>query len=302
MCSLEAVSREPFDAIISTYGPSATHLAAYVVAVRTGWPWIADYRDLWYRNPLSPRGRMHNAMAWQLERAIIRSAKAITCVEGLQNALAELHHREIDVIPNALDIDTWQPYRQLQPREFRICYAGRLYGGLRSPEMLFNALARMRERQEPAGLAARVVFYGPEMQDVDRCARKFGLQDIVTLGGWVDRAVALKAEKESVVLLILLSDNPVAAHYHGSKILEYLGADRFILALGPKGSAIADILEVTGAGQFATSEDECERALRDFYAAFQRGIFGPQTRGTWGWSPAALAEAFARVLDRIQKS
>jgi hypothetical protein len=86
----------------------------------------------------------------------------------------------------------------------------------------------------------------------------------------------------------------------GSKILEYVGARRPILALGSPENAVAPLMDRDGLGIYASSEEECTRALRTLYENFQAGKFESTLRPDWRpFTPRDLAERFAAVLDRI---
>ena len=47
---LEILSKEKFDVIFSSYGPSMSHLIASKLHKQTGVPWVAEFRDLWSLN------------------------------------------------------------------------------------------------------------------------------------------------------------------------------------------------------------------------------------------------------------
>src|SRR5438477_126710 len=79
------------------------------------------------------------------------------------------------------------------PTEFRICYAGKLYPKLRTPDIVFAAVAELRRSGDPAGLAARFDFYGEDPNLVAQAAARYGLADAVTIHGEVERIVALSA-------------------------------------------------------------------------------------------------------------
>jgi glycosyltransferase involved in cell wall biosynthesis len=293
--ALAATRRKRFDAIISTYGPGTAHLTAYFVAKATGLPWVADYRDLWHDNPLVEWGGIRRALLAQLERCILTSASRITAVDGIGEQLAKFHQRDIIGIPNAVDLSSGADAEDSPPCCFQLCYAGRLYDGERSPDLLFRVLASMRAQHNEAGLAARVTFYGPDSYLATRLAERYGLEEIVTAPGWVERKTVLHAERESAVLLIFLGEKTGA--FTGSKVLEYLSVNRPILAIGPPWSHVGDILRASGAGMLVSTEEECYTAIEELYRRFQRCLFTAPKRNDWSpWTPRDLAAAFAKVL------
>jgi len=290
------------DALISTALPGSAHIIGAIVAKQQSAPWIADYRDLWTENPYRPFGHVRNSIERSLEVSVLRRAAAITTVSAAFAAsLSLIHGRDdIDVIPNAGDPQDWQGISDLKPAAFSLCYAGRLYKGKRSPDLLFAAMAALRKAGDPAGLSVRFDFYGPEGEIVHEAASRHGVADLVFVHGVVSRQLVLEAERASAALVLLLRDDEAVSDEYGSKIFEYAGAKRPVIALGRSGSVLQTFLDRTGLGIFVSTADECAAGLRRLYERYRRGEFEPEYREGWStFTAPALAERFAAVLDRI---
>lgn len=306
--ALALSAAEPFDAVISTAPPPSAHFVGRAVAVARRIPWIADYRDLW-SGPPGPYfdrefGPMRRAFSYATERWLLRRATALTApTEAHRRALAEYFSRpDAKLVANAADASVWERVTAAPPTEFRICYAGKLYPNLRTPDLVFAAVAKLREAADPAGMAARFDFYGEDPELVARAADRFGVRDVVTIHGEVDRMSALHAMRSAAVLLLLLNTAGDLDHIEianpGSKILEYAGAKRPILAVGSAGNAVEDIMRESGLGIFASDEAGCVRAIRRLYAGFASGRLEPETTEKWQpQRPRDLAAGFAAILD-----
>jgi glycosyltransferase involved in cell wall biosynthesis len=264
-------------------------------------PWIADYRDLWFDNPYIRRGPMRRVLERVCEVSAVAQADKITTVApGLAQSLRALHGRpDISVVPNAHDFSVWDNIPDLPPQDFRFCHAGRTYGGDRTPELVFRAVHNLKQRNHPAGTAARFDFYGPDSTFVSPLAERYGLSDAVTIWGNVDRAQVLQAERSAAVLLILVGNR--APSLPGSKVLEYAGARRPILAVGPAGSIIDQVLQETGLGVLVSSESACTEAVVNAYDRFKGGHYEPPlVRNDWSpWTARDMAREFAKLLDSI---
>lgn len=290
---------ERFDAIFSTALPSSMHVVGGLLAKRTGLPWIADYRDPWTGNSYMEWGPVKTAVEKFAERRLLRHAYAITTIsEPIAAYLRGFHGRpDVHVIPNAYDAEDWAAIPDTPPDTFDLCYTGTMYDGKRSPELLFAAIARLRDARDPAGVLARVHFYGPGTGAVPACAARYGLEAQVVCHGSVARLDAMQAQRRAAALLIFLSTDPTTRHETGSKYLEYLGARRPIMAFGLHDSALRSIIESNRLGWFAAGVDEAADALIRAYREYASGFasFRPSVEAF----PTAsdLAARFANILD-----
>jgi len=294
-----------FSAVFSTAWPVSAHLIAAAFSAATGVPWIADYRDLWTGNPYRPIGSVRNWVDRTLECRLLRSAAAITTVsDGLRTSLVALHQRnDVEVIPNAASAEDWAGVPEQTPQQFNVLYAGVLYGGQRTPDLIFAAVAELRAQNSPAGLAVSFDFCGSERDLVLSAAEKHGIRAVVRVHERVNRASVLRQQRSAAVLLILLKMDPMLVSEFGSKIYEYAGARRPILAIGPAGSVVGDYLQQSGLGTLVSTQEQCKRALQTMYDDFQQARYEPKIRPHWRpFTSADLAARFAGVLDRVSNS
>lgn len=288
-----------YDAILTTALPTSTHVIGAALSKISGVPWIADYRDLWSGNPYMPWGPVKKRLEAALERFVIRQASHITTIsDPLARHLRALHHRDVSVIENAFDAAEWDAIRDEEPESFDLVYTGTLYGGKRSPAVLFDAVRRLQQRRHPAGSAVRMHFYGSGNETALEQARALGLESQVFLHGVVPRDDALRAQRRSAGLLIFLSVDPQTAQEKGSKYLEYLGAGRRMLVVGPPGSVMRDTVDSLEIGYFASDAEEAEQALSALYARFESGAFRVNPRLQNVQTAEKLVEQFAECLDR----
>jgi glycosyltransferase involved in cell wall biosynthesis len=309
--ALALTANERFDAVLSTLPPPSAHFVAREVAVRRNLPWLADYRDLWAgpRGPYFERefGEMRRRVYYACERWLLRRADALTAAsEGHGKALAEYFRRsDVEVIPNACDLSAWDGVADSGPVRFSLCYTGKLYPRLRTPDVLFAAVARLRAGGDPAGNALHFDFYGEDPDMVIESANRYQIADAVTVHGEVSRGEALRAQRAAAVLVLLLDisgEDSIEVNNPGSKVLEYAGARRPILALGSPRNTIAPLMRRSGLGIYVCTEVECAQSIAQLYADYRAGKFEPVLSPDWHPpGPRDLARQFAAVLDRIAR-
>lgn len=297
----ELLKTRTFDAILGTALPASVHVVGAALARRSGLPWIADYRDPWTPSSYVRRGPLRGAFEHRLERKLLAGASAITTIsEPIAQHLRRVHAgKDVSVIPNGHDPAEWDTVPAHTPQRFDLVYTGSMYDGKRSPELLFRALDRLRAEGSETGRAARVHFYGPSSGNVTGAATQRGLGLAVRVHGVVSRGDAMRAQRSAAALLIFLNTDPATSHELGSKILEYAGARRPILAFGPRDSTVRAFIERHGLGWFASNEDEAVGAVQSAYAHFLKG--SPDLENDTRALPSAVdvAREFARRLDAV---
>jgi glycosyltransferase involved in cell wall biosynthesis len=308
--ALNLARERPFNAVISTAPPPTAHFVARTFANKARIPWLADYRDLWSGRPNvhfnRERGNLGRAMAYPVERWLLKNAAAVTVpTQAHKEELeASFDRTDVEVIPNACDLSIWQAIPDNRPAEFSMCFTGAIHPGLRSPDSLFEATAALRAQRDPAGINARFDFYGNNGELIADSAMRFGVADAVRIHGEVERGDALRAQRAAAVLVLLLdTDTPrssVERGNPGSKIYEYIGARRPVLAVGSVDNIVKTLLAELGTGLFASDLPTLVQSVRALYADFIAGRFEPPRNPDWRpFTPSDLAREFARVLDRL---
>ena len=296
---LRITRNERFDAVLSTAMPATVHVVGAVVSARRGLPWIADYRDPWSGNEYAGWGPARaRAQRW-LERTVIRRATAITTIsKPIAERLSNLHGRQAIDIPNAADPADWDELGPSGAERFRFCYTGSMYDGYRTPKLLFEAVASLRKECDPASNVS-IDFFGANGDHVADIARQYGVGDIVHQHGTVSRREALLAQRQASDLLIFLNMSDRTADELGSKVFEYSGARRPILAFGPVGSVMREYLAERGLGWFASNLEEAKQSLKSAFERWRLGDREVRLEPGSVFEARDLASAFAAELTRV---
>lgn len=250
------------DILVSTFGPRSSHLiAADLKSAEPRLFWLADFRDLWSQNHTSRLSRAAHRHEQRMELVAVRTADLISSVSAeLAVELEALHRKPTIVIPNGFDVPESQVLEVLRaPRPSRglplkIVYTGKIYPNLRDPTPLLQAVLQAEERGLWPRGAVEVHFYGGQLEGIE-AAERGAVGHFVRVHGHVSRDVAIQAQREAGMLLLLESPLPEARGVLTGKLFEYLSTGIPILSLGSgPDSAIARVIDETKAGVCAGAD------------------------------------------------
>ncbi len=245
-----------FDAIVSTGPPWTPHWVARRIALATGRPWLADFRDPWTLNTWKGRWVVSEATrqleVWMENQVMHRSARVICNTDPLSDRYRErypdLAPERFVTITNGFDPDD---YGDLpldlaggSKDDMTLAYAGNLYGD-RDPGPLFQALKELRSEADAEISRCRIVFIGTTAEDRIRSqAKETGIAETVEFIPPVSRGECLQRLAKADVLLLM---QPGAELQIPAKLFEYLQLRKPILTLAGEG-ATRRMVESAGAG------------------------------------------------------
>jgi hypothetical protein len=229
------------DCLISTYGPSASHLIAFdIKKINPRLRWIADYRDLWSCNPVSIGNQIQAVLSRFLERrTVMQYADEITVVSSdMKYVISSRFKRNSIVVPNGFDEDDFQVKQRLlntsrnsRDNEFRFVYTGTIYPRTRDPFPLLTALVDLRNSNR---LTRHVLieFYGSRLDPIKKYLSYPDFKDFIRVYGHVPREQALNAQRTADALLLLESSEKSASGVVTGKIYEYMTSGIPTLCIG----------------------------------------------------------------------
>lgn len=264
---LDAARRGPFDAVFSSFSPATAHLVAHTLSSRLGIPWIADYRDSWTADPLTPYPtNMRRRLDKFLERRLLRRCAGVTVAFG--QLADELRQSTSDRVPirvvrNGIDPSKFENVQRVKRDIWTLTHVGQFYGLFRDPTPLFRTLRAMIDGGRLSAHQLQVRLVGPRENVIVELSQRFRLEEVVHFTGPVSHQEALTEEVSADALLLLLSQQSNGLGIVPGKLSEYLGAGRPILAIVPSESETARIIEEVGAGIVAppSSDEGIEKAL-----------------------------------------
>ena len=253
---LEIHGRSPMDAIYSSSGPVSCHLAAALIATKTGLPWIADFRDPWIGNAFAaPMPDLHQRLQGAIELRIVeRADRVVFATAGLADAYSTRYPwaaERFQVIENGYDRAELPP--AAPPRStagggrFRLTYGGSIYGD-RELAIFLDGLELLLGRRPELRDSLEVEFVGWLNLHNQAVAAEHSTPDrlgsMLTFTGFLPHAQAIEHLLAADALLQVIADGPGRSGVVGGKLAEYVGLDRQILAVVPEGDARALLREL----------------------------------------------------------
>jgi glycosyltransferase involved in cell wall biosynthesis len=302
--AISIVRNEGIDVILTTSPPSSVQLIGAAVKRATGVKWVADLRDsialhahrradgIGARAKQKARAGVAHLVARQAD-AIVTAADAITEETRGISPVGRLV-----TITNGCDFDDFAELEYARGDRFRITHAGSFFGR-RDPKPFLRALAE-------SGLQDVTVRFLGDFRPTDReYIEELGVGDRVELVPHVPRRESLRMQRESDVLLLLIPEADGRGRgVLSGKVFEYIAAERPILAVVPPDGAAAKLVQDTGAGVVAASDDvdAIRSALVELHARWQRGELDAAPLTT-EWrdrlSRAARVEELADLLKTL---
>jgi glycosyltransferase involved in cell wall biosynthesis len=233
--------------VLVTFGqPMSDHLAGLRLK-RRGVRWVAHFSDPWVDSSFRRADRLTLALNRRLERAVVHTADVVvfTSRETVDLVMAKYPDEwraKIVVLPHAYDPALYPEPPARDDDRVVLRYIGNFYGH-RGPGPLFAALQALLASDPLALDGVTVELVGAREHPLEVPST---LPDgLVRVRDSVEYGESLRLMRSSDVLLVL--DAPGARSvFLPSKLIDYLGARRPILALTPPGAAAELVREAGG--------------------------------------------------------
>jgi len=238
---------------------SAPAFSGLIVARRlsklTGVPWVAEFRDLWTdnHNYQYPGWRKWIESKW--ESSLLYTASALISVSMPLVHKLKRFGKPIWEIRNGFDPN--DAYINTVPAGYlseglNIVFTGNVY-----PQHYdLNCFCAALEKYRLGGGVARVHVAGRNTSAFLEAATASNVDDLFIFHSTVERPVALSMQKCADLLLTFLWDGGSEEGIYSTKLFEYAGAGRPILAIGSPQSDVGVLLESSGIGKACLTVDD----------------------------------------------
>ncbi|MEY2409250.1 MAG: hypothetical protein QOF48_1920 [Verrucomicrobiota bacterium] len=305
---LMAVARKAreYDRVLGFVFPASVLLADFPGG-RVDRRWVFDFQE-----PMSPQQRRHPRrspvhrllLPWltKLERRVLQKAGRVvfTADTNLRTYVGEqlIEKSQAVHVPYFFDAAAFREPAPAVENRFQIVYPGVFdWAGARSPETFLRALALFLERKPEARSQTNFLFHGIWLSEHNRFLSELKLHDVVTLRPPVAYQEYLALLKQSPVLLLVVA----AAHnlFMPSKIADYFGAHRPILAFAPRDSEMRRVLEQ--AGMAGNTNDESDvvagaASLERLWERFRAGKLAAADARTEAWSSEIQVPRYLQIV------
>lgn len=293
------------DVINSVSNPPHLQAVGLVVAKLTNTPWLAEFRDPLVQNPdvdpesVAGRGRR------VLESVILRHADGVVWYDGIQIP-EDYFQQTYPGVPGSR-------YEMLPPIGFKqaafegaetrsfdpftVTYAGSFYQGWIEPYTFLDGLsAYVDERLSPD---VQALFFGGWEPEYDRAVNQRDLEAVVDPRPFVPHKEIVSILKGSDALLYIGGDDPRNKRNLPTKLYDYLGAKRPIIAIVDPSFRVAELIRELGVGIVVEPGDAT--GVSDALRRIQEGqfVYDPE-EAVEEFTRRRSTEAYVEVLEKIR--
>ena len=258
------LEEHPVDLIVSTGPPQSMHLIGRLLALETGLPWVADFRDPWtkifyFKHLSMTRGteRCHKKM----EKKVLDDASVVVAVSPLvQQEFQAMTQTPVELITNGFDECDFSEEKCYEAeggadKEFCITHTG-LFAADGNPTMLWEVLGEKCKSDEMFRKALKIKLIGKTDDSILAALREAGLQDAVEDMGYQPHTEAVVQQRRASLLILPLRKEPEYKAVLPGKLFEYLASWRPVLGIGQPDGAMSMILNTTKTGVVFDWEDK----------------------------------------------
>lgn len=239
------IRRDKIDIIITTGPPHSSHLIGLELKELFDIPWMADFRDPWVKmlyNDFLPRLNLVKSYDVGLEKKVIEAADCIiTISERLKHELTGIPQKTV-VLPNGYDDDDFKDLTSRDSTHFTLVHTGSL-GVYQNSEGLWRALQELTSEDKSFKNDLKIELVGKTDDFLIKRAWHHQLADNIKTHPYVNHDEVVKRMVDSSMLLFIIANVSNNEMIIGGKLLEYLAAQRPLLALGPVDGEAANLLK-----------------------------------------------------------
>ena len=250
------LKEHPVDLIVSTGPPQSMHLIGRRLALETGIPWIADFRDPWTKIFYFKHLSMTRATEkWhkKMEKRVLDDATVVVAVSPLvQQEFQAMTQTPVELITNGFDECDFSAERCHKAeggpsQEFCITHTG-LFAADGNPTVLWDVLSEKYNSDDAFRKSLKIKLIGKTDDSILAALNTSGLSEAVDNIGYLPHSEAVEQQRKASLLILPLRKEPEYKAVLPGKLFEYLASRRPVLGIGQPDGAMAMILKQTHTG------------------------------------------------------
>ncbi|MBP0959978.1 MAG: glycosyltransferase [Oscillospiraceae bacterium] len=195
--------KNDYDVCFSTYGRYFGHyIGEYIKKINPEVLWIAEFRDPVYNELFNaPPTRRH---AEKFSENVYRKCDRITVISnGMKNLIPEKYRDKTTVLTNGFDRDDKIQDTSFEKKDkFRFIYTGRMYGGVRKTQRLFEVIKELSDENRIDISDFEFHYAGTGFKIFESQAKVFGLEKNCVDHGFVSHKKAMELQENSDILIV----------------------------------------------------------------------------------------------------
>lgn len=304
------VRQHTIDLLWATSPHISNLYAAYLIAMKTGVPYILDYRDV--SMEVKKNKSFLNRYNSRLEHTAVRNAAGISYVAPMQEQIllkkfSCAAEKPRCLIYNWFDASKTTRLHATKNNHFTIIHGGSLYRGTRKIDYFFEALSLIKK--SPLTHLQQVkfyqYFYHEGMNYLEEIRSRYNLEDTVSFCKKVTYDTFLSLCKGADILLLVVGHDTEAQQHAGTipgKLYDYFAACKPILVIGPSYCEAASMVTKLNRGLAVPDDNPGQIAEAINLLAQQRGKNGAldlSMNAVREFESETVVEKMARFFDEV---
>ncbi len=308
------LKEEPFDLIFSCAYARTSNLIGLKLKRNTGLPWLAYFSDPWADSLDRKYDPITGYVNGRMEKAVVQAADAVIFIsDGMKQLIMGKYPQQwlakSFVISQCFDPDLVTSINSSKEEagnaKFTITFTGNLYGGLRNLMPFFQAIRHILDKYLDIYQHLAIQIVGKVGVTHRRLIQKLGLEKLISIIDTVPYLESLAYMAKADVLLSLDSPFPGSRMLHSSKVAEYLGFKKPILAVTPMDAGWVPFIRQIG-GIVVSSEDVAgiERAIMTLYQYYNQDSldkYGYTNKEIEPYNAISTVAELARIFDGVSQ-
>jgi len=213
----------------------------------------------------------------------------------------EIKKQDVFVVHNGFDHEDYDADRPvILDEQFTISYFGVVPPSRNCPK-LWLGIKKLVEADPIIASKLKVVFYGQVDNSVIEEVNKLGIQNYFDFNGFISHEKATELQRKTQVLLLLVNNTHNASGIVTGKVFEYFAAKRPILAVGPIGGDLDELLTETNSGIMLPFDDEVQlfEGLKSLYEDYKKNWVAFNPKNSDIYSRKELTNKMVGIMNRI---
>jgi glycosyltransferase involved in cell wall biosynthesis len=285
--------------IVTSGPPHSLHLIGLKLKQKLSLKWLADFRDPWTTIGYHKELKLSNYAKKRhlaLEKKVLNAAdQIIVTSKTTKKDFEQITQKPIEVITNGYDFEKIDS--QVLDLKFSLAHIGSFLSE-RNPTILWESLSELSKEIPAFKNHLELKLIGTTSQEVLATIKNYNLNPYVNNIGYLSHKEAVEEQRKSQLLLLIEINSLDTIGIIPGKLFEYLVSERPILAIGPKGSDFAEIIEATNTGFFIdySEKEKLKMTIKNCYETFLIGNLKTNPVGIDQYSRRNLTEKLVKLL------
>lgn len=296
------------DVIVTFAQPFTDHLIGMKLKNQLKLPWVAHFSDPWADNPFSPYDEATRLLNLKLERSVVEAADLLVftsseTVDPFFKKYPRELKRKARVLPQCFDPESFRHADNMPAGKITIRYLGNFYGR-RTPAPLVRGITELLSSKPGSLDDVAIELVGPGDGDNIRRLTTELPAGLLTARSSVNYRESLELMIDADGLLVIDAPADLSV-FLPSKLIDYIGAERPIFGITPKGAAASLIRELDGSvanpadpHEVAARLEAFVEVLRDRRNSAHGSLFDPAVRERY--TAGTVAVKFREMLNEVK--